>query len=76
MKTIFQAIGLFVVVIMIILLVLYLFTGVYAFITWDWDVVLNLHHWYNPATNILVRVIMVILAIASLLTAKIGSQLG
>ena len=40
---------------------MYVLVGVYSFIMWDWTVIGNVHHWFNPATHMLIRIIMIVL---------------
>lgn len=51
-----RGIGFFVIGTIFMLLVTYGLVSIYAFATWDWDLVTNLHVWLHPATNLWVRV--------------------
>lgn len=61
MKTITNIVRIYVVLLLLILGGICICVGLYSFITWDWVVMGNVFHWFNPATNIFVRIILLVL---------------
>jgi hypothetical protein len=49
----------FVAIIAFIIGATYFVTGIYCFLTWDWVVMKNVIHWFNPATQVGMRVLYI-----------------
>ncbi len=76
MRTILNMIQIFVFGTIVMLFLTYFCVSVYAFFWWDWDAVMQLHLWLNPATNLWVRIGAGIGALLSFMGGFLTSELG